>query len=69
MNRQRIEERITSYFGPARAALAAALSEVIWCFKCREYLAAVLRESGPDFTAEEALVQWAITRGQLWAPE
>jgi len=68
MCRERIEDRVRRYFGPAaRAALPAALSEVQACFAFPEFLAGVLREMGPAASAEEAVVQWAIIRGKQWA--
>jgi hypothetical protein len=60
MNRERIEERLRGYFGSARAALTAALSEVNECFTSPECLSGVLAEIGHDVPAEDALVQWAI---------
>jgi hypothetical protein len=66
MNRESIEERLHRYFGSARTALAAALSEVKECFAYPEYLSAILHELGPDVPADDAVVQWAITRGRQW---
>jgi hypothetical protein len=68
MCQERIEEQVRGYFGPAaQLALGAALSEVRECFSSPQWLAGVLREMGPAVPAEDAVVRWAIRRGQLWA--
>ena len=66
MCRANIEDRLRSYFGPARTALAAALSEVQGCFSYPEFLSAVLEEMNTKVPNEELVVQWAITRGRQW---
>jgi len=66
MCREMIEDRLRSYFGPARAALAAALSEVQWCLTFPEFLSAVLEEMHTEVADEDLVVRWAITRGRLW---
>jgi hypothetical protein len=66
MCRESIEDRLRSYFGPARTALAAALSEVHGCFTYPEFLSAVLEEMHTQVPDEALVVQWAITRGLQW---
>ena len=66
MNWGWIEQRVRGHFGSAMAALTAALSEVNECFRSPEWLSGVLREIGPGVPPEEAVVQWAITRGEQW---
>ncbi|MBV8432032.1 MAG: hypothetical protein JO244_12765 [Solirubrobacterales bacterium] len=67
MCREVIEDRLRSYFGPARTALAAALSEVHGCFTYPEFLSAVREEMHAEIPDEELVVRWAITRGRQWA--
>ena len=65
MDRSWIEEEIRRHFGSARAGLAAALSEVRACFSFAECLAGVLTEMGPGLSPEQAILGWAIRRGDL----
>lgn len=66
LDKESIERRLKCHFGQSPPALAAALSEVRWSFECPAFLAGVLGEMTPDVPTEEAVVRWAIRRGQLW---
>ena len=67
MKRESIEERIKSYFKLEGGACASALSEVQDCLKSSVYLDAILQEVGSSAaTKEEAIVKWAIIRGEQW---
>ena len=66
MDRGRIEDELRCHFGPARAGLGSALSEVQACFTSPDFLAGVLREMGPGLTPERAILAWAVRRGDLW---
>jgi hypothetical protein len=66
VDRIRIEDELRRHFGPARAGLGSALSEVQACFNYPDFLAGVLREMGPGPTPERAILAWAVRRGDLW---
>jgi hypothetical protein len=66
MDRVSIEDELRRHFGPARAALGSALSEVRACFVSPDCLAGVLREIGPGLAPERAILAWAVRRGELW---
>ena len=67
MKRESIEERIKSHFKLEGGACASALSEVQDCFESSVYLDAILQEVGSSAaTKEEAIVKWAIIRGEQW---
>jgi hypothetical protein len=67
MKRESIEERIKSYFKLEGGACASALSEVQDCYESSVYLDAILQEVGSSAaTKEEAIVKWAIIRGEQW---
>jgi hypothetical protein len=66
MDRGWIEDELRRHFGPARAGLASALSEVRACFAFPDCLAAVLREMGPGLAPDRAILAWAVRRGDLW---
>ena len=67
MKRESIEERIKRYFKLEGGACASALSEVQDCFESSVYLDAILQEVGSSAaTKEEAIVKWAIIRGEQW---
>ena len=64
MKRESIEERIKSYFKLEGGACASALSEVQDCYESSVYLDAILQEGLRAATKEEAIVKWAIIRGE-----
>jgi hypothetical protein len=66
MNRGWIEDELRRHFGTAHAALVSALSEVKACFTSPDCFAGVLRETGPGLTPEQAILAWAVRRGDLW---
>jgi hypothetical protein len=66
VNRKRIEEEILVYFGSARAAQGAALSEVEVFFRFPDALHALMREVGTAVSMEAAVMQRAIERGKQW---
>src|SRR5271165_676768 len=67
MKRESIEKRIKTYFKLEGSACASALSEVQDCFESSVYLDAILQEVGSSAaTKEEAIVKWAIIRGEQW---
>jgi hypothetical protein len=66
MDRGWIEDELRRHFGPARAGLGSALSEVKECFTTPDCLAGVLREMGPGPTPERVILTWAVRRRELW---
>ena len=61
MDRVSIEDELRRHFGPARAALGSALSEVRACFASPDCLAGVLNEMGPGLTPDRAILAWVDT--------